>query len=380
MDIAVIAAERGGFVRAAPLLAELRARAARVGAQHAAPVHFVFAGEEYVSHANSDLFRDLGLPYADVVIGASEGTPAQRLAKVMAGCERLAGARERGAIILVGASHTILGCAVACARSHALVAHAEAGLRAPGIAGRTSLAARIDRACGLLFAPSEQARDQLLDEGASAEAVALTGSLCGDAISRCLDRARADDAPARAGLEPKAYALAVIESPHNIEHLGNLRKLVELLKRVQERLPVALSSHAPLARRLQAWGLAQVVSGLPSVEPLGYVDYLSLLDSARLVLTDVGEVQEEAAFLGVPCLTVAETTDRAATVDRGGNLLVGLDAGLAVQAVEALVTNEYVAPPFPNPDSSGRPAAWDGGASARIAEFLLQAAQRRAQP
>jgi UDP-N-acetylglucosamine 2-epimerase (non-hydrolysing) len=367
LNIGVIAAQRGGFVRAAPLLAELRERAE-------CQPQFIFAGEEYVSHANSELFRDLGLPYADVIIGASEGTPAQRLAKVMAGCERLATSRKWGALVLVGASHTILGCAVAGARSQALVAHVDAGQRAPGIMGRTSLAAQIDRACGVLPAASVQAHDRLLDEGAPEEAVALSGSLGCDAVGGCIEQARADHAAERAGLTAKRYVLAIIESPDNIEHLANLRKLVELLTQVQAVLPLALSVHRRLVQRLEAWQFAPVVAKLPqvcSIEPRGYVDYLSLLDSARLVLTDVGGVQDEAAFLGVPCLTLAETTDRAATVDSGANMLIGLDAGLAVQAVEALVTNEYAPPP--------RPAAWDGRASARIVDVLVQAAQRKAQ-
>jgi len=366
-NIGVIAAERGGFVRAAPLLAELRERTA-------CRVQFIFAGEEYVSHATSELFRDLALPHADVIIGASEGTPAQRLAKVMAGCERLVSTREWGAVVLVGVSHTILGCAIASARSRALVAHVDAGQRAPGMVGRTSLAAQIDRACGVLLAASEPAHNRLLDEGVPEEAVALTGSLGCDAVGQCIERARADNAAARAGLKAKGYALAVIESADNIEHPANLRKLVELLTQVQALFPVALSVHRRLAQRLEAWKSAHRVAELPqlcSVEPRGYVNYLSLLDSARVVLTDVGGVQDEATFLGVPCLTLAEATDRVATVDRGANMLIGLDAGLAVQAVEALVTNEYTPPP--------RPAAWDGGASARIVDVLVQAAQRKAQ-
>jgi UDP-N-acetylglucosamine 2-epimerase len=176
LQIAVIAAERGGFVRAAPLLAELRAR------RECEP-RFVFAGEDYVPYAASELFRDLDLPFADAVIGATEGTRAERIAKVMAGCERLAGG-DLGAIVLVGQSHTILGCAIACARAPLVVAHADAGLRAPGISGRTSVAAQIDRAANLLLAASEQAHDQLLDEGMPEQRVALVGTQIGRASCR----------------------------------------------------------------------------------------------------------------------------------------------------------------------------------------------------
>lgn len=364
--IAVIAAERGGFVRAAPLIAELRER---TGCQP----HFIFAGEEYVPHASSELFRDLGMPFADAVIGASEGTPAHRLAKVMVGCERAAGNPELGAVVLVGSSHTILACAIACAQAAAVVAHAEAGLRTPGIAGRTSVAAQIDAACGMLLAPSEQAHDRLLDEGADEGSVVLAGSLACDAVAQCIERARAHDAPARAGLERKGFGFAVIEAPDHIEHLANLRKVADILTQAQELLPIALNVHPRLVRRLESWQLAREMAGLPqlvSVEPRGYVDYLALLDSARVVLTDVGGVQDEATFLGVPCLTLGETTDRAATVDSGNNTLIGLDPHRAVQALEAVSGNEY---PRPTP-----PAAWDGRASSRIADALLQAAEGRA--
>ncbi|UCH36028.1 MAG: UDP-N-acetylglucosamine 2-epimerase [Armatimonadota bacterium] len=365
LKIAVIAAERAGFVRAAPLLAELRQRSDCEG-------QFIFAGEEYVPHANSDLFRDVGLPYADVIIGASEGTAGQRLAKVMAGCERLCGSRELGAVVLVGSSNVILGCSVACARADFPVAHADAGLRAPGIAGRTSLAAQIDRLSSALMAASEQAHDQLLDEGAPEESVVLTGSLACDAVARCIERARAEGVVAGAGLEAKGYVFVVVETPENIEHLANLRKLVSLLAMVQDRVPVALSVHQRLVNRLESWQCAETIADLPrlsSVEPSGYAAYLCLLDSARLVLTDVGGVQDEATFLGVPCLTLAKSTDRAATVAHGGNFVVGLNADHALQAVEAVLENDDVEPTMPS--------GWDGRASERIADALLAAAERK---
>lgn len=367
MKVAVIAAERAGFVRAAPLMAELTAR------PEFQP-QFIFAGEDYVAHASSELFRDLGLPYADMVIGASEGTVAQRLGKVMVGCERLATTREPGAIILVGSSHVMLGCAVACSGLNPLLTHVDAGLRAPGPAGRTSVAAQIDRACDLLMAASEQAHDRLVDEGAPEDTVALTGPLVCDAAARCLDAARNESAATRAGLGHKRYALAIVEAPENVEHLANLRKVVDLLAAAQERLPVALVMHPRLARRLANWELTETATTLPQlrvVEPAGYIAYLSLLDSARIVITDIGGVQDEATFLGVPCLTLAETTDRVATVESGGNMLVGLDIALALQAVEALVTNEYARPPLPT--------AWDGGASERIADALIRVAARRGE-
>jgi UDP-N-acetylglucosamine 2-epimerase (non-hydrolysing) len=365
LNIAVVAAERGGFVRAAPLLAELQARA------ECRP-QFVFAGADYVPYAASELFRDLRLPYADAVIGTSEGTPAERIARTMAVCERLASGTDADAIVLVGQSPTILGCAVACARSPLPVAHADAGLRLPGIAGRTSIAALIDRAASLLPAASEQAHDRLLDEGRGEDTVVLAGSLVGDAIAACLEPARANGAAERAGLEPKDFALAVVESPAIIEHAANLRKLVDLLARVQEELPVAIVVHRRLAQRLEEWELAQIAGELPAlsnVEPRGYVEFLSLLDAARLVLTDVGGVQDEATFLGVPVLTLADATDRAATVDCGNNTLVGLDAFAAMQAVVAVVTNGY--------PRGARPAWWDGAAAARVADALLQRAGKR---
>jgi UDP-N-acetylglucosamine 2-epimerase (non-hydrolysing) len=365
MKVAVIAAERAAFVRAAPLIAELTAR-------REFRLQFIFAGEDYVAHASSELFRDLGLPYADMVIGASEGTVAQRLAKVMVGCERLATTREPEAIILVGSSHVMLGCAVTCAGLNPILTHVDAGLRAPGLAGRTSVAAQIDRACDMLMAASEQAHDRLVDGGAPKDAVVLTGPLVCDAAARCLDAARAENAAQAAGLSAKAYALAIIEAPENVEHLANLRKVADVLTAAQERLPVALVMHPRLVRRLASWDLSDAILDLPQlrpVEPAGYVAYLSLLDSARIVFTDIGGVQDEATFLGVPCLTLAETTDRIATVESGGNLLVGLDLAFALQAVEALVTNEYVPPPLPR--------AWDGGASGRIADALVRAVAQR---
>jgi UDP-N-acetylglucosamine 2-epimerase (non-hydrolysing) len=367
LKVAVIAAERGAFVKAASLLAELR--------QHPeCDPQFIFAGEDYVPHANSELFRDLDMPFADMVIGASEGTRSQRLAKVMAGCERLAHGGAVDALVLMGASHTILGCALASARAPLLLAHADAGLRAPGIVGRTSLAAQIDHCCSVLLAASEQAQERLIDEGMAEDAVTLSGALVCDAVAQRIELARADGAAERLGLVRKGYLLAIIESAENIENLPNLRKLVELLTLAQYQLPVALAFNARLSRRLREWQFDREMAELPhvfSVDPPGYLGYLSLLDSARVVLTDVGGVQDEATFLGVPCLTMCEMTDRAATVDGGGNLLVARDIDLAMQAIDAMVKNEYAQPPLP--------AAWEGCASSRIVDALLQAAAGKAQ-
>ena len=227
----------------------------------------------------------------------------------------------------------------------------------------------------LLLAASEQAHDRLLDEGIPEERVVLVGSLACDAVASCLDRARASDAPARAGLEPKQFALAVVESPATIDHIANLTKLVDVLARAQEELPVALCVNPRLVRKLEAWQLADTVAQLPrlsNVEPRGYVEFLSLLDAARVVITDVGGIQEEATFLGVPCLTLAEATDRAATVEAGMNTLVGLDAERMLQALVALVQNEGARRP-------ARPALWDGSTSRRIVDALLAAVERDAR-
>jgi UDP-N-acetylglucosamine 2-epimerase (non-hydrolysing) len=263
-------------------------------------------------------------------------------------------------VVVVGDVNSTVACALVAAKAGVLVAHVEAGLRSRDW-GMPEEVNRVitDRISDYLLAPSEDAVANLRSEGYRDDQVHLVGNVMVDTLLANLDRAMESDVLARLGLSAGEYGLVTLHRPANVDDPEVLLGILAGLAAPAARVPLVLPAHPRARARLEQLG---VPPGLLLVPPAGYLDFIALQASARLVLTDSGGIQEEATVLGVPCLTLRDNTERPITIEQGTNRLVGRDpARIAAAALEVLDS----APP------ARRPALWDGHAGERIAEVLL---------
>ena len=354
MRLICVAGTRPNFVKIKPVMDALEARGAEVILVH--------TGQHYDPAMSEVLFADLGLRRADHFLGAGSGTHAVQTSRVMTAFEPLAADLAPDVVVVVGDVNSTLACALVAAKLGIPLAHVEAGLRS----GDRSMPEEInrivtDRISDYLFAPSPDAVANLRAEGCQPEQIHLVGNVMVDTLLANAERAAAGGTLARLGLRPGQYGLVTLHRPANVDDPAALGGLLGALAEISRSCPLVWPAHPRAAGQLHA--APGSPAGVRILPPAGYLDFIALEASARLVLTDSGGVQEETTVLGIPCLTLRDSTERPVTLTEGTNQLVGRDPGRIVKA--AL---EVMALPPPGPR---RPALWDGQAARRIAAALI---------
>ena len=220
-----------------------------------------------------------------------------------------------------------------------------------------------DRLSDLLLTPSPDARANLLAEGIADERIVFVGNVMIDSLHHAT--ARPTDVLARLQLAPQAYAVATIHRPASVDTPAALRATLEALAAVAARIPLVFPVHPRTLARLGEFSLAshaRTLTGLRLIEPLGYNDFVTLFSRARLVVTDSGGIQEETTALGIPCLTMRESTERPITVTEGTNVVVGTDRDRVARAVDEILAGKG--------KTGHLPEGWDGHAARRITDAL----------
>ncbi|MFJ6785338.1 non-hydrolyzing UDP-N-acetylglucosamine 2-epimerase [Streptomyces yangpuensis] len=359
--IVCVAGARPNYMKIKPVMDALERRGAEVVLVH--------TGQHYDASMNDVFFRDLGIRTPDRYLGAGSGSHAQQTGRVMAAFEPLLDELAPDAVVVVGDINSTLACSLVTAKAGPLLAHVEAGLRSrdwsmPEEVNRVAT----DRVSDYLLAPSPDAAANLRAEGYREDQIHVVGNVMIDTLLANLDRARQSDVLDRHGLTRGGYGLVTLHRPANVDDPGALRGLLKALGEIAGRCPLLLPVHPRAAGRLAELG---VPDGIRLVPATGYLDFIALQDSARLVLTDSGGVQEETTALGVPCVTLRENTERPITIEEGTNVLAGTDPDRIVATVDQVLD----APPAPR-----CPALWDGRAGERIAAVLLDGAAARTRP
>jgi UDP-N-acetylglucosamine 2-epimerase (non-hydrolysing) len=357
-DLLLVAGARPNFMKAASII-----HAAEGAGLSYALVH---TGQHYDPELSQIFFDELGLPQPDVYLGVGSASHAEQTAKIMLAFERELVRIDPGVVVVVGDVNSTLACALVAVKERYPVAHVEAGLRCGDAAMAEEINRKLcDHVAQHLFTTSRDADANLLDEGIPRERVILVGNTMIDTLLRFAESARERGVPARLGLEPGSYGLATLHRPENVDSAETLGGLVSALVQVAAKLPLVVPLHPRTAERLRRFGLEDSLVGAPGIlttAPLSYLDFVGLLAEARIVLTDSGGVQEEATVLGVPCLTLRDSTERPVTVEMGTNRVVGRDPRTIVSAADALLGRR------------GRPASipelWDGRAGERIVAEL----------
>ena len=350
---------RPNFIKIAPIVAQLQAHA---GAFVSTLVH---TGQHYDEKLSQVFFEELGIPRPDVNLNVGSGSHTQQTAAVMTAFEPVLIEQRPDVLVVVGDVNSTLACALVASKLSVPVAHVEAGLRSfdrtmPEEINRLLT----DQISDLLFTTDPAAENNLRREGIDPSKIHFVGNVMIDTLLAHRARARALNVPARFGLAPRGYGLLTLHRPSNVDDLGTFDRLVEAVAAISGEMPILFPVHPrtrpTIARSSRADALVRD-GALRLVDPLGYVEFLGLMDSSRVVLTDSGGVQEETTILGVPCLTLRENTERPVTVTHGTNQLVGTDPARIVRAWRDL---RHGAEP------RGVPPLWDGRAAGRIVEVL----------
>jgi UDP-N-acetylglucosamine 2-epimerase (non-hydrolysing) len=327
----------------------------------------VHTGQHYDENMSKLFFQDLGLHQPDINLGIGIGSPTQQIARTMLALEKDVINWQPDLMVVFGDVNSTLAGALVANRLSIPLAHVEAGLRSfdrkmPEEYNRIIT----DQLSDYLFTSTIDAEQNLIREGIPTERISFVGNVMVDTLLRFRDQAHQNSAWSKYGLHPKTYALVTLHRPSNVDEQASLDKIAGLLESLQMHLPVLFPIHPRTCDRLEEFGLSRKITSLPGLiitPPLGYLEFVSLLTEACLVLTTSGGIQEETTVLEIPCLTMRANTERPITIVEGTNRLVGTDRQNILVAVDEILNS-------PPPTNNRIPKYWDGRAAQRIVEIL----------
>ena len=366
MKVLNIVGARPNFMKIAPLMREMRKHSDLISL-------LVHTGQHYDVKMAGQFFEDLQIPLPDVSLDVGSGTHAAQTAEVMKRLEPIVERERPDVVVVVGDVNSTMAAALTSVKLHVPVAHVEAGLRS----GDRSMPEEINRIVtdaisDYLFVTEESGKRNLLAEGVSEKKIFFVGNVMIDSLEASRRLWANSTMVSRLQLKNVPYAVATLHRPSNVDDIKVLKGLIDTLLKISRRIPIIFPIHPRTKKALEAMGSLGpgLYFGPPPtppqtvhcMDPIGYLDFMSLIANARLVLTDSGGIQEETTVLGIPCLTLRESTERPITVTHGTNRVIGADpARILSEAIKALDSphSPLVPPPL-----------WDGHASERIVRVL----------
>ncbi|HEY0444194.1 MAG TPA: UDP-N-acetylglucosamine 2-epimerase (non-hydrolyzing) [Candidatus Limnocylindrales bacterium] len=350
--VAHVVGARPNFMKAAPVIRALGA----LGVDQ----RVIHTGQHYDAAMSDVFFRDLGLPQPDVNLGVGSGSQAAQTAALMVALEQTFIAERSALAVVYGDINSTIAAALVASKIGIPLAHVEAGLRSFDDSMPEEINRRVtDLLSDLLFVTSPEGCDNLRRSGIAEERMHFVGNPMIDTLLANLDRF--DPAGMRRRLElDERYAVATLHRPANVDTPAAARRMVDTVRGLTDVVQLVLPLHPRGRPTLEAAGL-EASDRLRIIEPLGYIDFISLVRGAALVVTDSGGIQEETTILGVPCLTVRPNTERPITISHGTNRLVTPEE--VVPLARSVLEDGIDLPP-------DGPPLWDGHAGERIAQIV----------
>lgn len=353
MFISHIVGARPNFVKAAPVH---RALSKHTHIQQS----IVHTGQHYDANMSDVFFRQLAIPEPDVNLQVGSGSHAHQTARIMSRLDEVFQQRRPDLVLVYGDVNSTVAAALVCSKLGIRIGHVEAGLRSFD-RGMPEEINRVltDQLSDLLFTPSSDGNDNLRKEGIPEHRIHLVGNVMIDTLVTMLPLAR-QSLPASL---PKRFALVTLHRPSNVDDLPWLSNMLRTLAKLSEKMEILFPVH-PRTRQALLGTDVNVgnSSNIRLLDPMPYLEFLGLQTQAHIVITDSGGIQEETTYLGVPCFTVRENTERPVTITSGSNTLVGRDLQRLEHEVQRVLSGAWT--------NGKRPALWDGHAAERIAAVV----------
>ncbi len=328
----------------------------------------VHTGQHYDARMSDVFFNQLGLPEPHHYLGIGGGSHTYQKANVMLKFEEILAEEKPDLVLVVGDVNATVATTIVAVKAGIPVAHVEAGLRS----GDRKMPEEVNRVitdaiCQYHFVTEYSGMMNLARENTVSKGIHFVGNVMIDSLAHFREKAKANDILDKLGLEKKSYLLTTMHRPHNVDKKEGLLDIKTILQRAADRLPVVFPMHPRTANNLKKHGLYDEVAAIENLhilEPQGYLEFLHLMDNARLIITDSGGIQEETTYLQVPCLTFRDTTERPITTEIGTNILMAdLDPDSVTVEMDKILEGKTKKGEIPN--------LWDGHAAERIREILV---------
>ncbi len=359
MSVLCVVGARPNFMKIAPIMRAFNRHDSCVDAT------LLHTGQHYDQAMKQSFFDQLAIPEPDIDLGVGGGTHAQQTAEIMLKFEPVLDELAPDAVLVVGDVNSTLACALVSSKKSIRIIHVEAGLRSydrsmPEEVNRVLT----DQLSDVLFTTEREAEQNLKKESIESTDVHFVGNVMIDTLLYNVDRAVPAEKTLTTTSCDRDFGVVTFHRPSNVDDPDLLLKLVTTLIEISDRLPLVFPVHPRTEASLRKnalWARLEN-SNIELMPPLGYLELLGLMKEAKLVLTDSGGLQEETTALGVPCITIRESTERPITITEGTNVLVGTDTDKILSAFDDVLTNG---------GKTGRqPEYWDGNAAKRILDVL----------
>lgn len=356
--IDIIAGARPNFMKIAPIMKAIRRRQQSGSAVRCRLIH---TGQHYDARMSGDFFAQLGIPEPDVNLEAGSGTQAQQTAAIMIGYERLLEHDPADLCLVVGDVNSTMACSITAKKARVRVAHVEAGIRS-GDWGMPEEINRIvtDAIADFFFTTSESAGANLRRAGIGDDRIFFVGNTMIDTLLSNMDRLRPPELWTEMQLEAGEYFVVTLHRPANVDELHLLEATLSAISEGCRGRPIVFPAHPRTVKTLR--DSSRVPANVAIVEPQPYLEFNYLVRHAKAVITDSGGITEETTVMGVPCLTLRDSTERPETVDVGTNELIGTDPAAIRPALDRLFAGSW--------KTGVSPEKWDGKTGERIAEVL----------
>jgi UDP-N-acetylglucosamine 2-epimerase (non-hydrolysing) len=360
-----IVGARPNFIKIAPILKEMSRYPSLIY-----PL-LVNTGQHYDPEMVDLFFEDLEIPEPDISLGVGSGSHASQTARIMEAFEPVCLKTSPDLVLVVGDVNSTLACSLVSSKLGIRIAHVESGLRSFDRSMPEEINREVtDLLSDYLFTTCKEARTNLERVGVPSERIFFVGNVMIDSLNMNLPRARSRPVLEELRLNDGAFGLITLHRPSNVDHPEILESILDSIDEIQERIALIFPAHPRTVKAIRKFKFEKRLrrmKNLNVIAPLGYLDFLAVMDRAAFVLTDSGGIQEETTVLGIPCLTLRENTERPVTIDQGTNILVGLNNGRIIEEAFRIL------------DGGGKkgqlPPLWDGKTSGRIVRILLEELQ-----
>ena len=360
MKIVNVVGARPNLMKISPLMAAY-------GDHRAIDAILVHTGQHYDREMSDLFFRQLGIPEPDLNLGVGSASHAVQTAEIMRAFEPVVMGHRPDAVLVVGDVNSTIACGLVAVKLGVKLVHVEAGLRSFDRAMPEEINRVLtDAISDLLFCTEQSGVDNLRYENVQDGRVFLVGNVMIDTLLRNLQKAESSQILTELGLAPGEYAVLTLHRPRNVDDPAVLGEILKALGVIQQHTPIIFPVHPRTRNNLADSPLAKRIREMPNLRlmgPAGYLDFLRLMSSAKLVLTDSGGIQEETTILKVPCLTLRHNTERPVTLDMGTNRLVGTDPDVILAGYRQIMKGDW--------PSGQTPELWDGNAAQRIVRIMV---------